>query len=178
MDRDIAGSDSAVGIDSAVRYAVGASTSCGSPARSLLGRASSSRHSGHHTASSPRPSPPPPASRHVLVPERDIDLDGVAAGLRELAPSGSAIAVMSEAVGDAVRIAKELAARSGVRVHPTILGHAQRAAPPSAHDLTMGRAAGRAAAEALADGRSAFVTLGDDGAVTPVPWTQPQGAFP
>ena len=87
---------------------------------------------------------------------------------------------MSEAVGDAVRIGEELAARSGVRVHPTILGHAQRAAPPSAHDLATGHAAGRAAADALANGRSTFIGLDDDGAVTPAPLDPPhtnQGAL-
>ena len=51
---------------------------------------------------------------------------------RDRAPTGAAIAVMSEAVGDAVRIGEDLARRAGIRVHPTILGHAQRAARPSA----------------------------------------------
>ena len=103
----------------------------------------------------------------VLVPERPYDLDALADRLRELSKTGSAIAVMSEAVGDAVRIAEALAARGGIRVHPTILGHAQRAATPSALDRALGQAAGRAAVSALARGESAFIGLTSDGAVAP-----------
>ena len=106
---------------------------------------------------------------HVLVPEREHDLDEVARALRELAVNGSAIAVMSEAIGDAVRIAEELARRAGIRVHPTILGHAQRAATPSAQDRTLGQAAGRAAVDALAQGRSTFIALSAAGAVRSAP---------
>ena len=78
---------------------------------------------------------------------------------------------MSEAVGDAVRIAEDLASRTGLRVHPTILGHAQRAATPSALDRALGQAAGRAAVRALADGESSFIGLTPDGAVAPAPLT-------
>ena len=104
----------------------------------------------------------------VLVPERPYDLDAVADRLRELSETGSAIAVMSEAVGDAVRIAEALAERAGVRVHPTILGHTQRAATPSALDRALGQAAGRAAVSAVARGESAFIGLTSDGAVAPI----------
>ena len=62
----------------------------------------------------------------VLVPERPYDLDAVAARLGARAAAGAAIAVMSEAVGDAVDIAAQIADRADLRVHPTILGHAQR----------------------------------------------------
>ena len=109
----------------------------------------------------------------VLVPERPFDLDEIAARLRERAATGSAVAVMSEAVGDAVRIAEDLAARSGLRVHPTILGHAQRAARPSDLDRALGVAAGRAAVAAIAGGESTFVGLTADGAVAPVPLQAP-----
>jgi 6-phosphofructokinase len=116
---------------------------------------------------------------HVLVPERAIDMAAVASAMRDLAPAGSAIAVMSEAVGDAVRIGEELAERSGVRVHPTILGHAQRASAPTAHDRAMGLNAGRAAVEALANGHSTFISLGKDAMPAAVPLIPAdQGALP
>jgi 5-dehydro-2-deoxygluconokinase len=76
---------------------------------------------------------------------------------------------MSEAVGDAVRIGEDLAERAGIRVHPTILGHAQRGSVPSPRDRAMGRAAGRAAAEALSHGDSAFISLGKDGTARALP---------
>ncbi|MDP9345272.1 MAG: 6-phosphofructokinase, partial [Actinomycetota bacterium] len=105
----------------------------------------------------------------VLVPERPYDLDAIAAEFRVLAPLGAAIAVMSEAVGDAVRIGETLALQSGIRVHPTILGHAQRAASPSARDRHLGLVAGSAAVDELARGRSRFVSLTSAGAARPAP---------
>ena len=87
---------------------------------------------------------------------------------------------MSEAAGDAVSIASALAERAGVRVHPTILGHAQRAATPSRFDRAAADAAGRAAAAELAEGRSALIAVSEAGAATPTPLTStlfhPQGA--
>jgi 6-phosphofructokinase len=68
-------------------------------------------------------------------------------------------------------VAAALADRAGIRVHPTILGHAQRAATPTERDRAMGEAAGRAAIDALAGGRSAFVAIGVDGVPRPTPLT-------
>ena len=83
---------------------------------------------------------------------------------------------MSEAVGDAVRLAQALSERAGIRVHPTILGHAQRAATPSALDRALSEAAGRAAVAALARGESTFVGLTVDGAVAPARLEPPVAA--
>jgi 6-phosphofructokinase 1 len=78
---------------------------------------------------------------------------------------------MSEAAGDAVTVASALAHRAGVRVHPTILGHAQRAATPSPFDRAAADSAGRAAVDELAAVRSAFIALSAAGAATPAPLT-------
>jgi 6-phosphofructokinase 1 len=171
IDRDIARSDSSIGIDSAIGYAVGAIDQLRITGRSLPGRAFLLQTLGAPNGFLADAVAAAAGIEQVLVPERAIDLDAVAAALRELAPSGSAIAVMSEAVGDAVRIGRELADRAGIRVHPTILGHAQRAAAPSAHDRAMGRNAGRAAVERLSDDRSAFISLARDGTATALPLT-------
>jgi 6-phosphofructokinase len=80
---------------------------------------------------------------------------------------------MSEAAGDAVRITEALAPRTGLRVHPTILGHAQRAATPSPLDLALGEAAGRTAVDALLAGESAVVSLAADGTVATSPLPTP-----
>ena len=115
-------------------------------------------HGGDRLGSPAREAREPPADA-----ERAYLADAVAAA------SGSAIAVMSEAVGDAVRIAEALATRAGVRVHPTILGHTQRAATPSGLDRAPGPAAGRGAVATLADGGSALVRLSSHGTAAPVP---------
>jgi 6-phosphofructokinase/myo-inositol catabolism protein IolC len=171
IDRDIDRSESTIGMDSAIAYAVATIDQLRVTARSLPGRAFLVQTLGAPNGFLADAVAATAGVDHVLVPERDIDMDAVASALRDLAPNGSAIAVMSEAVGDAVRIGEELAERAGIRVHPTILGHAQRAAAPSAHDRAMGMAAGRAAVEALSAGRSTFISLGKDGTARALPMT-------
>ncbi len=169
IDRDIDRSESTIGIDSAIAYAVATIDQLRITARSLPGRVFLVQTLGAPNGFLADAVAAAAGIDHVLVPEREVDLDAVAAALGDLAPSGSAIAIMSEAVGDAVRIGEDLATRAGIRVHPTILGHAQRAAAPTAHDLALAQAAGRAAVEAVAGGRSTFISLGRDGSVTAPP---------
>lgn len=169
IDRDVPGTAGTIGMDSAVNYAVDVIDRLRITGRSLPGRAFVVQTLGAphgHLADAVAAAA---GIDEVLVPERAYDLDAVAGRLRGLAASGSAVAVMSEAVGDAVRIAEALAERAQIRVHPTILGHAQRAAGPSAHDRALGRAAGHAAVDALAQRESAFITLTGTSAVAPAP---------
>jgi len=169
IDRDVAGTELTVGMDSAVAYGADAIDRLRITGRSLPGRAFLVQTLGAphgHLADAVAAAA---GVDHVLVPERPHDLDRLARELRELASAGSAIAVMSEAVGDAVRIAEALAGSAGIRVHPTILGHAQRAATPSALDRTLGQTAGRVAVEALSRGASSFIRLAAVGAVDAVP---------
>jgi 6-phosphofructokinase 1 len=169
IDSDVAGTDVTIGADSAVAYAVETIDRLRITGRSLPGRAFLLQTLGAPSGHLAEAVALAAGVDHVLVPERPYDLDAVGRALRELAPTGSAIAVMSEAVGDAVRISEALADRAGIRVHPTILGHAQRAATPSAHDLALGQAAGRAAVEALSRGESRFIALSITGAVKATP---------
>ncbi len=169
IDRDIAGTDLTVGMDSAIAYGVDAVDRLRVTGRSLKGRGFLVQTLGAPHGYLADAVAAAAGVDHVLVPERPFDLERIGRELAELAAVGEAIAVMSEAVGDAVRTAEALAAAAGVRVHPTILGHAQRAATPSALDRTLGLAAGRAAVEAVAGGASAAVRITADGAVAPAP---------
>jgi 6-phosphofructokinase 1 len=173
IDRDIEGTDLTIGMDSAIGYALDAIDRLRITGRSLPGRAFLVQTLGGPNGYLADAVAAAAGIEDVLVPERAHDLDTLAARLQELSISGSAIAVMSEAVGDAVRIAEALATRSGVRVHPTILGHTQRAATPSALDRALGQAAGRAAAAKLTRGESAFIGLASDRTVAPVPLIEP-----
>jgi 6-phosphofructokinase 1 len=177
IDRDLQSSDLTIGMDSAIAYAVDAIERLRITGRSLPGRAFLLQTLGAPNGFLADAVAAAAGVEDVLVPERPFDLDAVAARLRERAATGSAVAVMSEAVGDAVRIAEDLAVRSELRVHPTILGHAQRAATPTDLDRALGVAAGRAAVTAIAGGESTFVGLTADGAVAPVP-LQPPAAVP
>jgi 6-phosphofructokinase/myo-inositol catabolism protein IolC len=169
IDRDLSGTDLTIGMDSAIAYATDVIERLRVTGRSLPGRAFLLQTLGAPNGFLADAVATAAGIEDVLVPERPFDLDAVGQHLRERAADGSAIVVMSEAVGDAVRIAEALAAGSGLRVHPTILGHAQRAATPSALDLALGEAAGRAAVAAVAAGESSFVGITGEGTVAPAP---------
>jgi 6-phosphofructokinase 1 len=169
IDRDLEGTELTIGMDSAIGYATDAIDRLRITGRSLPGRAFLVQTLGAPNGYLADAVAAAADIADALVPERAFDLDALADRLPELSLNGSAIVVMSEAVGDAVRIAEALTARSGVRVHPTILGHAQRAATPSALDRALGQAAGRAAVTTLTRGESAFMGLASDGTVAPAP---------
>lgn len=169
IDRDVDGTDVTIGVSSAIGLGVETIDRLRVTARSLPGRAFLVQTLGAPHGFLAKAVASAAGVDLVLVPEKPVDLDAVARALGDLAPSGSAIAVMSEAVGDAVRISEALSERAGIRVHPTILGHAQRAATPSAEDRALGRVAGRVAVDALARGRSCLVALAVDGTATSVP---------
>jgi 6-phosphofructokinase 1 len=171
IDHDIAGTEATIGMDSAIGYALDAIDRLWITGRALRGRAFLVQTLGAPSGHLADAVAAAAGIEEALVPERPFDLRSVARRLRDRAPDGTAIAVMSEAVGDAVSIADALAKHAGVRVHPTILGHAQRAATPSARDRSLADAAGRAAVEWLADGRSAFVGLDARGIAKPAPLT-------
>jgi 6-phosphofructokinase/tagatose-1,6-bisphosphate aldolase len=169
IDHDIAGTELTIGTDSAIGYALATIDQLRITGRSLPGRAFLLQTLGAPNGFLADAVARAAGIDLVLVPERPVDLDAIAAALRERAPAGAAIAVMSEAVGDAVRIGEELARRAGVRVHPSILGHAQRAATPSARDRAMGQDAGALAVEEVVAGRSSFIGLAADGTATASP---------
>jgi 6-phosphofructokinase 1 len=173
IDRDVAGTEVTIGMDSAIAYGVDAVERLRVTGRSLKGRGFLLQTLGAPHGYLADAVAAAAGVDHVLVPERPFDLGRIGRALAGLAAAGEAIAVMSEAVGDAVRTAEALAAAAGIRVHPTILGHAQRAAPPSALDQRLGLAAGRAAVDAAARGASVSVRLRADGTVTTAPLDSP-----
>jgi len=169
IDRDVDGTDVTIGMSSAIELGVETIDRLRITGRSLPGRAFLVQTLGAPHGFLAAAVAAAAGIDLVLVPEEPVDLDVVAAALADLAPNGSAIAVMSEAVGDAVRISESLSERAGIRVHATILGHAQRAATPCARDRALGRRAGRVAVDALTRGRSCLVSLAVDGTATAAP---------
>ncbi|HET9737156.1 MAG TPA: 6-phosphofructokinase [Solirubrobacteraceae bacterium] len=173
IDRNFEASELTIGMDSAVALAVDMIERLRITGRSVPGRAFVIQTLGAPHGFLAEAVAAAAGIEDVIVPERPTDLDALADRLRELAATGPAIAVMSEAAGDAVRVTEALAPRTGLRVHPTILGHAQRAATPSPLDLALGEAAGRAAVDALLRGESAVVALAADGTVATSPLPGP-----
>jgi 6-phosphofructokinase 1 len=163
IDGDIAGTETTIGMDSAVAYGADVVERLRVTGRALPGRGFVLQTLGAPTGLLADAVAAAAGVADVLVPERSHDLGEVARRLRAGAETGAGIVVMSEAVGDAVGVAAALAERAGIRIHPTILGHAQRAATPTQRDRASGEMAGRLAVDALAAGRPTFVALSADG---------------
>jgi 6-phosphofructokinase 1 len=164
IDNDIPGTEATIGMDSAVNDAVAVIDQLRVTGRALPGRAFVVETLGGDTDHLAVAVAAAAGLGAPLLSLDSAEITRVAAGLPGAAEVGEAIVVMSEGIGDAVSVAAALQRASGVRVHPTILGHAQRAARPSARDLALGFAGGRAAAAALLEVRSAFIALGASGA--------------
>jgi 5-dehydro-2-deoxygluconokinase len=166
IDNDIPGSAMTIGVDSAVRYAVDVIDRLRVTGRSLPGRGflvqTLGGSNGHLACAVAEAS----GVQEVLVPEQPFELDHVAARLGQQARTGTAIAVMCEGVSDGVTIAGDLARLSGLRIHPTILGHAQRAGTPTATDRQLAERAAETAVAQLATGRSAYISLAGQAAFT------------
>lgn len=179
IDRDVAGTALTIGSDSAVAYGVDVVERLRTTGRALAGRAFVVQTLGAPNGYLADAVAEAAGVDHALVPERIADLDAVARHLQD-ASSHGAVVVMSEAIGDAVSVAAELARLSGLRVHPTILGHAQRAASPTTLDMELATKAGIAAAATLAEGDGAFVGFTAAGRVALTSLAsaplQPQGA--
>jgi 6-phosphofructokinase 1 len=159
IDNDIEGTARTVGHDSAVAYGVAVIEQLRLTARAVPGRAFLLETLGGPTGHLARAVAAAAGVDAVLTPE-EFDLAAVAA---LLAAREEAIAVLGEGAGNAVEVGARLAELLGRRVRPTILGHAQRAAPVTELDRTLGLAAGRLAAGALLAGRSGYVALLADG---------------
>jgi 6-phosphofructokinase 1 len=168
IDNDIAGTAVTIGLDSAVNYAVSVTDRLRVTGRSLPGRAFVLQTLGGPTGHLALAVASAAGVDDVLVPGRSFDLDRVAQHFAGRADMGEAIAIISEGVGNAVEVAAELGRRSGLRVHPAILGHAQRAADPSSLDRQLGLSGGRAACALLARRQSAFVAFTGNGVPTPL----------
>jgi 6-phosphofructokinase 1 len=159
IDNDVPGTGMTIGHDSAVNYGVRAIDDLRMTATAMPGRSFVVQTLGGSSGNLARAVAAATGVVDVIVPETRPDLDAVAARIRELTPEGYVIVVMGEGAGNAVAMADDLSNRSGMRVHYTILGHSQRGAAPTTLDLALGRAAGSAAVDALATGRSGLVTL-------------------
>lgn len=160
IDNDVPGSEVTIGFDSAVWYGVDAVERLRVTGHSLRGRAFLLQVLGGDTSFLATAVAQASGVPTVLTVEESPALDRVAKALAERAADGEAIAIVAEGAGDAVRLAEALEHLVGVRIRPTILGHTQRAAPPSDFDRRIAHAAGRISVNEASAGRSCLLWLG------------------
>ncbi len=158
IDNDIPGTTT-IGFSSAVEYGCEAVARLRVTAQSLPGRGFLLQVLGGDTGYLASAIADQTTVPLALIPEQPFDLNEVARQLATNAAQAEAIAVVSEGVGDAVRLAEQLAALAGIRIHPTILGHTQRAATPTRFDISAGAEAGALAIREIRELRSSFIVL-------------------
>ncbi|MDA8336667.1 MAG: 6-phosphofructokinase [Peptococcaceae bacterium] len=153
IDNDIAGTDYAVGFDTAVNNVVDAVDKIKDTATShertfvieVMGRAS-----GHIALAAGLAG----GAESILVPERPVNIEDVCARLIRGHRRGKehSIIIVAEGAGSALDIGLAIKERTGFDTKVTILGHLQRGGTPSVFDRNLASRMGFRAVEMLMDG--------------------------
>lgn len=150
IDNDVPGTDPSIGFDTACTAALAACDSIRATAHSLPGRVFMVETLGGETGYIALAVAEAAEAEAVAVPEEPVDPAFLAARLRRAAQAiGCGLLVASEGVrwrGTALE--RDLGAILGDRVRLTVLGHAQRGAPPGYRDRLIARRSAIAALEA------------------------------
>jgi 6-phosphofructokinase 1 len=90
----------------------------------------------------------------VLVPERDVDIDGICRDIQQGNEKGkvSWIVIVAEGKAKASDIAETVRNKTGLETRVAVLGHIQRGGRPTATDRLLGARLGHYAVKALNDG--------------------------
>jgi 6-phosphofructokinase 1 len=153
IDNDVAGTDTAIGFDTAVNTALFTIDRIRDTATShervfvveVMGRKRGFLALAVGFAE---------GAEFILVPEIKLDVESICKKLKQGRKKGktSEIIVTAEGVGDSSIIAEEIRKRTGYDVRLTILGHALRGGPPTAHSRILANQFGALAVELLLKG--------------------------
>lgn len=150
IDNDIAGTDYAIGFDTAVNTVVDAINKIRDTATSherifvieVMGR-----RSGYIALSAGLAG----GAESILIPEIQVDLEDVLARLHRGKARGKlhSIIVVAEGFASGIDLARDLKDKSGMEIRVTILGHIQRGGTPTAQDRVMASLLGARAVDLL-----------------------------
>ncbi len=156
IDNDIAGTDYTIGFDTAVNTVVEAINKIRDTATSheriflieVMGRTSGDIALAAGIAG---------GAESILIPEIDIDLDGVVEKIERGRKRGKlhSIIIVAEGAGSALEIGRRIQAKIKLETRETILGHIQRGGTPTAFDRILASRLGVKAVELLIDGKTA-----------------------
>ncbi len=153
IDNDIAFTDMALGVDTALNniiYAVDCiKDTASSHARAFVIEVMG-RNSGYLASVSAIAS----GAEYAIVPEIEYDLTDVCSQLRRRFEEGrdNAIIIVAEGAGHAQAIADSIKDAIGFETRVTVLGHYQRGGAPSVFDRLLGSRFGKRAVELLLEG--------------------------
>ncbi|WP_378951570.1 ATP-dependent 6-phosphofructokinase [Pelosinus sp. sgz500959] len=131
------------------------------------------RNSGHLALMSGMAS----GAEAILVPEIPTDMELICQSLVERSQQGKlySIIIVAEGVGKGPDIAEEIAIRTKLAVHVTVLGYIQRGGCPSATDNIMGSKMGALAIDTILSGHINFLVALRKGNLLTVPYEVEDG---
>jgi len=155
IDNDLFGTQYTIGYDTAINTAVEAIDKIRDTADShgrvfiieVMGR-----HAGHIAMDVGIST----GAEYVIVPEREIDIDGLYKKIKSMGEHIRTIVIMGEGgmLGGANELSDKLEQIFGLESKSTILGHIQRGGSPSVKDRVLASHLGLAAVEALINGKT------------------------
>ncbi len=155
IDNDLAGTDMAIGVDTALNTIINAVDKIKDTATSherafiieVMGR-----ESGYLALMASIAT----GAEEVFIPEKEVNIEKTAKKIREGHKRGKkhGIIILAEGAGNAYNIGRELKNILGYEVRVTILGHIQRGGNPSAFDRILASKMGAKAVQALINNES------------------------
>jgi 6-phosphofructokinase 1 len=155
IDNDIAYTDMALGVDTALNNIIYA-VDCIKDTASSHARAFVIEVMGRNSGYLASVSAIACGAEYALVPEREFDLPEICQQLRARYEEGrdNAIIIVAEGAGRGHYIAENIKDCIGFEVRVTVLGHYQRGGAPSVFDRLLGSRFGKKAVELLVAGES------------------------
>jgi 6-phosphofructokinase 1 len=160
IDNDIPGTSATIGFDTAVNTALEAIDRIRDTA-SVMERIFLVEVMGRYCGQIALMAGIPGGAEGVVIPERETDLERIAARIEEGFAMGRRTNIIVVAEGDdkggAEILARRLADEYGIESRTCILGHIQRGGSPTARDRYLATILGAAAARLLVAGESGFL---------------------
>lgn len=153
IDNDIAYTDMALGVDTALNNIIYA-VDCIKDTASSHDRAFIIEVMGRNSGYLAMTSAIATGAEFAIVPETEFDLSEMCAQLRRRYDEGrtNAIIIMAEGAGNSQEIANSIKDCAGFETRVTVLGHYQRGGAPSVFDRLLGSRYGRRSVELLLSG--------------------------
>ncbi|TCO76934.1 6-phosphofructokinase [Marinisporobacter balticus] len=158
IDNDLAYTDYTIGFDTTVNTVLDAISKIRDTSTSH-GRASIVEVMGRHCGDIALYAGLAGGAESIIVPEESFEIDEVCKKLIQGRSRGKlhSIIMLSEGVGNAFELGKEIEDVTGIETKVTVLGHIQRGGNPSAFDRILASKMGAYAVELLMKGQSSSV---------------------
>lgn len=173
IDNDIAGTDMALGVDTALNniiYAVDCLKDTASSHDRTFVVEAMGRNSGYLALTAMVAC----GAEWALIPEKSYDLDEICENLRQRFRDGrsNSIIMVAEGAASAQEIANQIKDRIGFETRLMVLGHYQRGGSPSAFDRVLAARFGVSAVEALLDAQHGKMIALSCSEISQIPYDQ------